>query len=622
MKIGIVQLNTIVGDIEENVAKGILAIEANVNSGAEIIVLTELFTIGYPPKDLITRKDQVKLNEYGLGKIIKYSKDIPEKIIIVGYVERNYVVGEKANFNSAVAIKNGAIIASRRKELLPTYDVFAEDRYFQPGTREYNAANSIFEFNGKKIGLIICEEAWNDQEFWKEIIYDHDPVEDSVKNGAEYIISINASPYRMGVVETRHNMVSAHCKKHNIGFCYVNQVGYNDDVGFDGSSFVMNKNGEFVYNSPMWRQDIVVVDTESDPVEYSKPEWQQEVLGALTTGIRDYWQKLGIKGPAIIGLSGGIDSALVAFLATASLGAKNVIGVGMPSEFSSSGSVSDAEKLAQALGIRFAIEPIQSAHTQIRIAVDDVNDQLFTKDDNGMQKTLSMIRGTNTPVVQEIFGKNRIRIEDSGVSDENIQARIRGIYLMTLANFYNGIVLSTGNKSEVAVGYCTIYGDMCGGLSVISDLYKTKVFDLCRWINETTKQEIIPWNTINKPPSAELRKDQKDQDSLPPYDVLDTILEMFVEKAMSPEEICAKYASVDASAKYLVATNRNLVNDIYWVCQMVIRNEFKRKQAATGLKLTSKMFKDGWQYPIVHKMKIGGISKQESGASPAFPKGK
>jgi NAD+ synthase (glutamine-hydrolysing) len=620
MKIGIVQLNTIIGDVDGNVRRGIEAIKSLAENGASVAVLTELFTTGYPPRDLLYRKDLISANGVGIEKLVEASKTY-NITVVAGFVEPNTKNGQKQFFNAAIAAQDGKIISIRHKTLLPTYDVFAEDRYFEPGKEfgerkqpsPHSPVAGVFEVNGTRIGLVICEEAWNDAKFWTQRVYDLDPVSEVVSMGAQYVVSINASPYRMGVVKTRREMIAAHARKHGVGFCYVNQVGFNDDVGFDGNSFATNALGEIIYHSPSWVEDITVFDTEALPIPEASyyVDWQHEVLNALVTGVRDYWQKLGIKGPAIIGLSGGIDSAIVAYVAVAALGRNNVIGVGMPSEFSSDGSVGDAEKIARKLGVHFAVEPIKTPHNDIRHEVDGINEQLFKVPETDPRFP--------TPIVPMLFGKLQHRIEDSGVTDENLQARIRGIYLMAIANYFNGVVLSTGNKSEMAVGYCTIYGDMCGGLSVISDLYKTKVFDLCRWINTTHREEIIPWDTINKPPSAELRKDQKDQDSLPPYETLDAILNCYVERQMAPDDIVAELVTFEKTMYYRKQFNRGLEDDVYWVCQTVDRNEFKRKQAATGLKLTEKMFKFGWEHPIVHKLAVHGHVKQETGASPAFP---
>lgn len=609
MNIGIAQLNTVVGDVRGNMAKARIAMKDMKNQGAEIAVFPELFTTGYPPRDLLLRNNLINDNLQARGEMIAISKEFGLTVVF-GYVQPNLADGQKNFFNAVCVARDGACLFIRHKTTLPTYDVFSEDRYFQPGELSF----PTFELDGKRIGVVICEEAWNDSTFWKEHLYKVDPVAELVGRGAEYVIAINASPYRMGITDTREEMIRSHCLKHHIGFCYVNQVGYNDDVGFDGASFGMNTSGEIIAKLPFAQETVETFSTAQTALSEKVlaingcSMWEEQVVHMLTMGIRDYFGKLGIKGPAIIGLSGGIDSAITAFLAVNALGRDRVIGVGMPSQFSSEGSVADARKLAKKLGIVFAVQEIKPAHQNIRDSIDGINQQIFFGIHHpGAEKEI------------DVFGRHGLVItEDSGVTDENIQARIRGIYLMGLANYYNGIVLSTGNKSEVAVGYCTIYGDMCGGLSVISDLYKTKVFDVCRWINSVYHDEIIPEATIDKPPSAELRANQKDQDSLPPYPILDEILYHFIELSETADEIAKKVADYDRSMKYRSVYNRNLEDDVYWVCQTVIRNEFKRKQAPTGLKLTEKLFKAGWEYPIVHKLPIRGVVKQETGAEPTF----
>lgn len=601
MNIGIAQLNTIVGDVQGNLAKGRAAVEDCVKNGAKVVVLSELFTTGYPPKDLIWRRDLISTNLEAVATINGWSKELGVAIVY-GFIEPNPVDGEKDHFNAVMTSIDGKPANIRHKTLLPTYDVFNEDRYFQAGDPAKEFQPVVID--GVSCGIINCEEAWNDPSFWKERIYKINPVAEMVKNGAKMIIVVNASPFREDVFEKRVQMMSAHCKLHNVPCVYVNQVGYNEDVGFDGRSFAMNHKGEVTYLAAAFREEVAVVSCDDftlpDKVLYMP--WQQEMLFALTTGIRDYFNKLGISGPAIIGLSGGIDSAIVAYLATMALGKDRVIGVGMPSEYSSEHSKSDAEQLAQKLGIRWALQPIRLPHNSLRAAINGILDQLYYRDGG-----------------KGLFGREHALVEDSGVTDENIQARTRMLYLMGVANFFNGILLTTGNKSETAVGYCTLYGDMSGGLAVISDVLKTKVFDICRWINEQMRDEIIPWNTINKPPSAELRPGQTDQQSLPPYEVLDEIIVAYVEDELAPSEIEKAMYSYDRAMKYKANTGRDLVNDIYWVCQTTDRNEHKRKQSATGLKVSKKMFKMGREIPIVHKLPVRGVVKH--GASTSFPLG-
>lgn len=575
MKIALAQINTIVGDVSGNLKLAKDFIEQAEKQGSDLILFPELLTTGYPPKDLLFREDLIDLNLEAKDELVKLTENISATIIF-GYVERTNKNGCKPLYNAACVASGGKVIQTRFKTLLPTYDVFEEYRYFEPGPKVFEP----FEIKGRKVGVIICEETWNN-DYWVNNLYDIDPVAEMVKAGATDIACINSSPYRIGIPETRRKMIAKLCIKHDVTFSYVNQIGYNDEVGFDGNSFVLNKAGKVIAFGLPFYQEIVYADTVNGQAVSESSyqfDWQLVAINALTTGIKDYCGKIGIKGPAIIGLSGGIDSALVAYLATVALGKDQVIGVGMPSEFSSEGSVTDAEMIAKKLGIRFLLEPIKSQHNEFRNAVD----------------SMLMQNGESTMVPS---------CSESGVTDENLQARIRGMLLMALANYYNGIVLSTGNKSEMAVGYCTLYGDMCGGLASISDLYKTQIFDICKYINTTLKDEIIPWNTINKPPSAELRKDQKDSDSLPPYETLDAILFKYVDEAKSPKQIAKEMLTLDAEIKYEKATGRNLKNDIVWTCNAVIRNEFKRKQSPTGLKVSQKLFKYGWTQPIVHKLK-------------------
>ena len=617
MIIGYAQVNTIIADIEGNMKKALDALKGCVNDGAEIVVFPELFITGYPPKDLIYRRDLIEANVLAAAKMVEWSKEFGV-VIIFGYIEPNPTDGEKNFFNAVIAARDGEIVNKRRKTTLPTYDVFNEDRYFQAGDPDKDIIP--FEHKGVQIGVLNCEEVWNDPKLWKDRLYTHEPVYEMISRmeghvGEKLLIVVNASPFRLfpeSVQAQRRKIMELHCARHKVGCLYVNQVGYNDDVGFDGYSFAMNNRGEIIMQAQPFREEVSTYDTAAPklPQKLLDIPWQQMAVTAMQCGIRDYVNKLGITGPMVIGLSGGIDSALVAFLAVTALGPKRVIGVGMPSEFSSDHSKDDARQLARKLGIRFALQPILPPHQTIRNALDSINAQLFEANE------------------EQLFGR-LVRdcgsVEDSGVTDENIQARIRGVYLMGLANYYNGMVLSTGNKSEMAVGYCTIYGDMCGGLAVISDLMKTKVFDICRWINENMRDEVIPWNTINKPPSAELRPGQTDQETLPPYETLDEILMRFVELGHYPEQIVADMCGYDAVMQYRMKTidnvhpqGRDLTKDVYWVCQTVVRNEFKRKQAPTGLKLTNKLFKAGWEYPIVHKMPTHGVTKQVTGATAPF----
>lgn len=588
MKIALAQINTVVGDVSGNVEKAVLTLK-KFGDQADLIVLPELLTVGYPTRDLLYRKDLISSNIDAADILIRATKET-RAAVVFGCAQPNIVDGGKPLFNAAFAAAGGQKVNERHKSLLPTYDVFEEDIYFEPGTKD---DFKVFSINGTNVGVIICEEAWNQSEFWPKHLYPFDPVAEIVKAGAQQIVVINSSPYRRGIPQLRRQMIAAHAKRHGVGIAYVNQVGYNDDVGFDGNSFAVNGGGEMIAHVQSFTEDAILFDTFDRPIPEITYEidWQHEIIQALILGIRDYFGKQGINGPALIGLSGGIDSALVAFLATQALGKERVVGIGMPSQFSSRGSVSDAEQIAKKLGIHFAVQPIVVAHSDMRRAVDCMNHYLTGGKPDG-----------SGPPAPELFGRKIVMCEDSGVTDENLQARIRGTYLMALANYYNGLVLSTGNKSEMAVGYCTLYGDMCGGLAVISDVYKTWVFDICRYINEMHRAEIIPWNTINKPPSAELRKDQKDSDSLPPYELLDEVVVRYVEQGKHPQEIIDDLVTEDRAMAYLGTHNRTIQDDIVRVCRMICRAQFKRIQSPTGLKVTARLFKMGYRLPIVHKL--------------------
>lgn len=580
MKIATVQLDYIIADVLPNAEKAIQAIRSVQHSNPDIVVLTEMLTTGYPPKDLLYRKDLIDLNLQARDKIVALTSEI-KSAVVFGYVENNPVKGGKPYLNSGCIAKDGKIIKLRRKTLLPTYDVFAEDRYFEPliSPGEFDPV----EIAGRKVALLICEETWNAD----KSLYSHDPVEESVKAGADYLVVINASPYRRGVVDQRHALMSNHCITHRVEAVYVNQVGFNDNVGFDGDSFAMNTSGQIVFHAPMWREDISIFDTDSTEVPEIawEREWQEEVICGLTVGIRDYFDKNGIKGPAIVCNSGGIDSALVLYLAIRAMGFGRVISIAMPSEFSSEHSLTDAKKLADGMGVQHLVIPIKSIHHQMRKRIDIGNTDLRV--------------GT-----WDIFGVENKPTEDSGVTDENIQARIRGMIGMAYANRFSGLVLSTGNKSEMATGYCTMYGDMCGGLAVISDLFKTDIYKLCPWINETYKEEIIPKNTINKAPSAELRPGQFDQQSLPPYELVDDVLRRYVEQHISPRDIKEELITDQAIMEYLSKTGRMLEKDIEKVILLTINSEYKRQQAPTGLKMSNKLFKCGWDMPIAHRLRL------------------
>lgn len=592
MKTAIVQLNPIIGGIEYNENLIRTAID-RCHTGADLIVFTELVLIGYPPRDLLHRTSFIKDNLAARDRLVEYTKNI-KSAIAFGFVDKNPNDGGKNLFNAICIAQNGKIVQVRHKTLLPTYDVFHERRYFEPGKQE-DIQPALIDVGGNAVpvGFVICEESWNDLEFWKTHEYPFDPVSLMVQRGAKSIININGSPFRLQnsnqtVSRLRREMVQKHVLKHKVPFAYVNQVGANDEIIFDGNSFIMNAKGEVITHCACAEMDVRVADIFNTPPLMSSVyeiPFEEEVLRILIRGVKDYFEKQipFQKASAWIGLSGGIDSALVAYIASVALGKDRVCGIGLPSEFSSEGSKSDAEKLANALGIKFFMLPIGNIHNSIRESCKELIKQSGDK----YNQTLSTLDPINW-----------------GVADENIQPRVRMTLLMFAANITNSILLTTGNKSETAVGYCTLYGDMAGGLAVINDVPKTLVYRLSRYINEATKAEVIPWNTINKPPSAELRPGQKDQDSLPPYDVLDEILEKFVDEEKCVDEIRSEVLTASREILYKSQTGRSLSDDIVWVCNAILRNEHKRKQAPKGLKIGKKHFGEGWQMPIVHRAKL------------------
>lgn len=547
MKIAIAQINPIVADIKGNSEKIIEYIIRAKHAGAELVVFPEMAIIGYPPMDLLENKKLIKDNLEALKAIAEHCREISA---IVGHVDYSKE-HPPLLLNSASLIHNGEIIGSQAKTLLPTYDVFDELRYFTPASMQ-----TPIQYMGRTVGITICEDIWNDQEFDSTYYKEHrryaiDPIETLISQGADFIINISASPYCVGKNTVKWNMLRSIALKYKVPVLYVNQVGGNDSLIFDGNSVCVNARGEFITKANAFAEDLVVFDLEnSSTIPKPVEDNPGDIKDALVLGIRDYMRKCGFSD-AVIGLSGGIDSALTAALAVEALGNDHVTGVTMPSMYSSQGSVDDSMKLAKNLGIKIFTIPISELFYEYR-------------------KSLS-----------EIF-----RGLPEGVAEENIQARIRGNLLMAISNKFGSLLLTTGNKSELAMGYCTLYGDMSGGLAVISDLPKTLVYSLARYINR--EREIIPQSTIDKPPSAELRPNQKDEDSLPPYHILDQILECYIEKRMSMKEIVN--AGFDSA----------MVED---VLTKVNRNEYKRIQAAPGLKVTSKAFGIGRRVPIAQKFR-------------------
>ncbi len=545
MKVVIAQLNPTIGDIEGNIKKIAETLGSLDKERPDLIVFPELFLVGYPPRDLLERQWFIENAQEAVAGVRRLSMAYPETGILLGAPIRSSRTTGKALHNSALLICNGQLLFSQHKSLLPTYDVFDEARYFEPAS-----GVGTVKFKGEILGITICEDAWNELHMPGIRNYGYDPVEELVKQGAGLLINISASPFQVGKEEQRFRIISNHARKHGVPFLYVNQIGGNDELVFDGRSMFVDKNGEPVRVLPAFSEELATVETGISGISglYTPLDRTGSIYSALVTGIRDYMRKCGFN-KAILGLSGGIDSAVTCCLAAEAVGNENVVGVSMPSPYSSTGSVEDSRKLAENLGIEFKVIPISDIY--------------------------SAYLGS----LEEPF-----RGREPDIAEENIQARIRGSIAMALSNKFGYLLLATGNKSEMSVGYCTLYGDMSGGLSPIADVPKTMVYDLARFINR--EREIIPEETITKPPSAELKPDQLDQDTLPPYDVLDGILNYYVDEGYSAEDIIKK------------GYDSETVN---WVIRNVNRNEYKRKQAAPGLKVTTKAFGIGRRMPIAAK---------------------
>ena len=546
MKIALGQINPTVGDFAGNAEKIIGSSRNAQAAGAGLILFPELSICGYPPRDLVERASFVEHNHETAERIAAETRGIA---VICGLVTPAQAESGKSVMNSAVLLKDGHIAFLQSKMLLPTYDVFDEMRNFAPAKSQV-----LFPFCGKQMALTICEDAWNDKHFWNKRMYTFDPVEALVHAGGNFLLNISASPFWMGKRELRREMLATIARTYRLPVAMVNQVGGNDSLIFDGSSFLLNPEGEVVAQGKSFEEDLIYFDSDRLTGDiHSQIEGEEaSAYAALVLGTRDYVRKCGFER-VIVGLSGGIDSALTAAIAVDAMGRENVIGVGMPGPYSSQGSIDDAQELAQNLGIRFEMLCITEMFEAYR-------------------KTL-----------RPIFAGYK---ED--VTEENIQSRTRGTLLMALSNKFGALVLSTGNKSEMAVGYCTLYGDMAGGLAVISDVPKTLVYRLSRFVN--ARRPVIPQASLEKPPSAELRPGQKDSDVLPPYDVLDPILEDYVEESHSAEQIASDHGF-----------DLGLVRD---VIRMVERSEYKRQQAASGLKISAKAFGYGRRFPIAAKPDI------------------
>ena len=546
MKIALGQINPTVGDFNGNAAKIIDFARRAQSEGAGLILFPELSVCGYPPRDLVERTSFVAHNHETVERIASETRGIA---VICGLVTPAQAATGKSVMNSAALLKDGRVAFLQSKMLLPTYDVFDEMRNFAPARSQV-----LFPFCGKQMALTICEDAWNDKHFWNKRLYTFDPVEALIHAGGNFLLNISASPFWIGKPELRRNMLATIARNYKVPVAMVNQVGGNDSLIFDGSSVALDPAGNVIAQGKSFEEDMVYFDSDRLTGEvHEQPQGEEaSAYAALVLGTRDYVRKCGFK-QVIIGLSGGIDSALTATIAVEALGAENVIGVGMPGPYSSQGSIDDARQLAENLGIRFELICIQEIFESYGKAV------------------------------KKVFAGRK---EDE--TEENIQSRIRGALLMAMSNKLGAIVLSTGNKSELGVGYCTLYGDMVGGLAAISDVPKTLVYRLSHYVN--SRRQVIPQSTLEKPPSAELRPDQKDSDSLPPYEVLDAILEDYVEDSHSPEQIAAE-RGIDITL-------------VRRVVRMVERTEYKRQQAAPGLKISAKAFGYGRRFPIAAKSDV------------------
>ncbi len=546
MKLALGQINPTVGDFSGNVKLMIDAARRAAEQGAALIFFPELALSGYPPQDLVEVPSYLDQNQSELCRLARETAAL-DIDVICGYVGRASGRGHQKAANCAAYLSGGEVLFTQQKMLLPTYDVFDEWRYFEPAERQ-----TVFEHRGVRFGITICEDIWNDKQFWPRPLYGRDPVEELAAEGVDLLVNISSSPYHMGKRQLRLEMIQAVARHHKIPAVMVNQVGGNDQLVFDGSSFVVGADGELRARARAFAEDVVFYDTATGrgDIHEQTDDEAEAVYDALVIGTRDYVRKCGFD-KVIVGLSGGIDSSVTAIIGVDAVGAENMIGVAMPGPYSSKGSVLDARGMAEKLGVRFEVIGINETY-------------------GAMEKALSgVFRGL-----------------DRDVTEENLQARLRGDTLMALSNKFAALVLTTGNKSELAVGYCTLYGDMCGGLAVMSDVPKKLVYELGR-VGNRRHAGAIPESVFEKPPSAELRPDQKDSDSLPDYDVLDAVLKSYIEECDDPEQIAERMKlSVD------------FVRDI---TRKVDRNEYKRKQAAPGLRVTSKAFGVGRRFPIAQR---------------------
>jgi NAD+ synthase (glutamine-hydrolysing) len=547
MKITLAQLNPVVGDVSGNLAK-LVATLAQQHPASDLVVFPELFLVGYPPRDLLEKPALIAKVQAALAELVELSARYPDTGLLVGAPQPTGRDTGKGLCNCAVLIHRGRVLRRQAKSLLPTYDVFDETRHFDPAQEV-----EVVPFKDEILGISICEDAWYDPELWFRRLYPVDPIQGLADQGATVLINISASPFQVGKEELRYRLLSPQARKYGMPLVYVNQVGGNDELIFDGRSLALDQAGEAIAVLPGFKEAVATVDLAQPgtPGLYRPQEQIAAVHQALVLGLKDYLGKCGFK-QAVVGLSGGVDSAVTCCLAQQALGPENVLGVLMPSPYTSRASIEDSLALARNLGVQTRLIPITPIYQSYREALQEP-----------------------------------LELGEIDVTLENIQARIRGNILMAISNQYGHMVLSTGNKSELAVGYCTLYGDMSGGLSVLADVPKTMVYELANYLNRD--REIIPGQIIRKAPSAELRPDQKDQDTLPPYDILDKIMNHYLVEGLSYGDI--------VKLGFAPAT-------VQWVIRTIDKNEYKRRQAAPGLKITSKAFGMGRRIPIAARFEL------------------
>jgi NAD+ synthetase len=561
VKIALAQIDPTVGDFSGNLEKIVSASRQAAGMGARLTVFSELAICGYPPADFLEKPSFLARCRSAVDELAEATRSLPTAVL-AGVALPSGAEGGKPAVNAAVLLDKGKVLLEQHKRLLPFYDVFDEQRYFAPAKSQ-----QVVELEGVRLAITICEDAWNDKNFWPRRLYAVDPMEELMRQNPHLHINLSSSPFWHSKRAIRREMLAAIARRDGIPVLMCNQVGGNDSLVFDGSSLALNGNGDLIAQAASFQEDLILLDPFNAPAVPAPVDDDTEAAyRALVLGTRDYVRKCGFR-KVLVGLSGGIDSALVAAIATDALGAENVIGVGMPSPYSSAGSIDDSRQLAADLGIRFETISISALFAEYTRALDP----LFA----GLPLDLT---------------------------EENIQSRIRGTLLMALSNKFGALVLTTGNKSEMAVGYCTLYGDMVGALAVIGDLVKTRVYSVCYWLNSDRgprsllsargvgEQEVIPAAILKKPPSAELRPGQKDSDSLPPYEVLDPIVEAYVERYETPERIAA--------------ANGVPIELVQQVVRLIERSEYKRQQAAPVLKVTSKSFGMGRRFPIAVKVKV------------------